>query len=104
MRCKVNRRGDGRYSAHLEPVEGVYVGAIGADEAKALHQAARLLDRALDRPELQAVLPPGTIAAVKLLRGATAAIQRGELQHFLSDIAPKHARAVVNTLRKVLSW
>lgn len=103
MKARVNRRGEA-WCAHLEPLEGVYVGAVGADPSAALHQAARLLDRAIDRPELQSILPPGTIAAVKLLRGATAALQRGELRDFLENVAPKQARAVVKALRKVLPW
>jgi len=103
MKVRTNRRGDA-WCAHLEPMEGVYIGAAGPDAAAALHQAARLLDHALDRPEVQAVLPPGTVVAVKLLRGATSAIRKGQLPAYLSSLPSGAASVVSRTLRKVLPW
>ena len=101
MKIRTSPRGDG-WCAHLEPLEGVYVGAAGPDAAAALHHAARLLDHALDRPELQAVMPPGTVAAVKLLRGATAALRRGSLPEFLDSVTPTQAKVVAKALRRAL--
>lgn len=104
MKVRIKRYSDDAYGAHLEPLDGVYVGAAGPDAAAALHQAARLLDHALERPEVQAILPPGTVVAVKMLRGATAALRKGNLDHYLSQVRPAAARAIRKTLRKVLSW
>lgn len=103
MKVRTNKRGDA-WCAHLEPIDGVYVGAAGPDAAAALHQAARLLDHALERPEVQSVLPPGTVVAVKLLRGATAAIRKGQLPSYLSSLPSGAASVVARTLRKVLPW
>lgn len=103
MKVRTNKRGDA-WCAHLEPIDGVYVGAAGPDAASALHQAARLLDHALERPEVQSVLPPGTLVAVKLLRGATAAIRKGRLPDYLSSLPSGAASVVTRTLRKVLPW
>jgi hypothetical protein len=103
MKVDVKKRGGG-YCAHLEPMDGVYIGAAGPTAATALHQASRLLSLAIDRPEVAAVLPPGTIAAVKILRGATAAIRRGQLTPYLRAMTPRRAREVARTLRRVLSW
>lgn len=103
MKIKIDKRGHA-YCAHLEPIEGVYVGAAGPDAAAALHQASRLLSHAIERPEVQAVLPPGTMTAVMLLRGATAAMRKGQVQDFLASVTPKQAKSVARALKRVLSW
>lgn len=100
---RVNKRGD-EWIAHLEPVVGCYIGATGPDPVEALHKASKLLDGALSQPAVQAALPPGTMAAVKLLRGATAALRRGNLDEYLTRIPQQAANTVVRTLRRVLPW
>ena len=100
---RVRRHGAG-YRAHLEPADGFYVGAAGDDAAAALHQASKVLDLALRNPVVRAALPPGTATAVAALRGATAALQRGNLDEYLARIPSKAAKVVTRTLRKVLPW
>jgi hypothetical protein len=103
MRVKTTRRGNG-YEARIEPIDGTYVVCGGDDATSALHSAAKLLDGALNNPTVANILPPGTIAAVKLLRGATAAIRRGNLDDFMASVSKGAGRAVARTLRKVLPW
>jgi hypothetical protein len=100
---RVRPRGDD-WIAHLEPCPGVYVGATGETAEEALHHAAKLVHGALSNPAVQSVLPPGTMAAVALLRGATAAIRRGNLDEYLTTVPAHAARTVLKTLRKVLPW
>ncbi len=100
---RVRRHGNA-YRAHLEPCDGFYVGATGDDAAQALHQASKVLDLALKNPVVRAALPPGTAAAVAALRGATAALQRGQLDEYLARAPAAAARVVSRTLRKVLPW
>lgn len=100
---RVRRRGD-CYHAHVEPTDGFYVGATGDDAATALHQAVKVLDHALSNPVVAAALPPGTRVAIKALRGATAALKRGNLDEYLAKIPAQASRVVARTLRKVLPW
>ena len=99
MRIRVNGN-----RAQLEPLDGFVVGAAGEDAVAALHNASRLLDHVFEKPEVQALMPPGTVAAVRLLRGATAAIRKGELPKFLEAVPSRARRLVTRTLRKVLPW
>jgi len=103
MRVKVSRSSRG-HRAHIEPHPGTYVVAGGATAEEALHGAARLLDTALSNPVVAAALPPGTVAAVRLLRSATAAIRRGNLDDFLTHLAPAAVQSITRTLRRVLPW
>src|SRR5688572_21168294 len=103
MRVKVSRRRGG-YEARMEPIDGTYVVCGGDDATSALHSAAKLLDGALNNPAVANILPPGTVAAVKLLRGATAAIRRGNLDDFMANVSKSAAKTVAKTLRKVLPW
>lgn len=102
---KINRRRvrEGwRY--HLEPVPGLYVGATSDDAATALHSAAKMLDQALANPAVQAVMPPGTLAAAKILRGAAAAVRRGNLDEYMQRLPTAAAHSAVRLIRKVLPW
>ena len=101
---RVRRHSAGYYSAHVEPVDGFYVGATGDDAAAALHQAVKVLDTALKNPVVRAALPPGTAAAIAGIRGATAALMRGNLDEYLAAAPAAVAKVVTRTLRKVLPW
>lgn len=102
MRVRVKRHGD-TYVARLR-TGGVELGAVGSDGASALHNAARLLDAALDRPEVKELLPPGTTVALRVLRGAAGAIRRGNLDEYLQRLPREAGKRVLRTLRKVLPW
>jgi hypothetical protein len=88
----------------MEPVDGTYIVCGGDSPEEALHQASKLLDGALANPLIASVLPPGTVAAVKLLRGATAALRRGNLDDYMAALPAAALKSVSRTLRKVLPW
>jgi len=102
---KINRRRvrEGwRY--HLEPAPGLYVGATSDDAATALHNAAKMLDQVMSNPAVQAVMPPGTLAAAKILRGAAAAVRRGNLDEYVTKLPSAVASTAVSLIKKVLPW
>lgn len=104
MRVHRVRRHRGHYQAHIEAAPGFYVGASGEDAAHALHQASKVLAIALKNPVVAAALPPGTPLAVAALRGAVAALRKGNLDDFMAAVPAKVGKVLSRTLRKVLPW
>lgn len=101
MRARRVRREAGCYVGAIELSDGIEVRGKAEDALAAMESAAALAERLAADPYVQAILPPGTAAALKTVRGAVNAIKSGDVQAFAAKVGPKVAKKAIRFLRKV---
>jgi len=105
LRINVRRLPDGGYEA-LFRVGDVAIGASSDEAVDALHAAAGLaheLSQAMAaHPELQALMPPQAVLALKAIRVASWAAKNGQVQAIAKNVGPVAASVVKSVLRSIL--
>lgn len=105
LRIKLRRIEDGGYEA-LFRIGDVAIGASSDDAVSALHAASGLaheLSQAMAaHPELQALMPPQAVLALKAIRIASWAAKNGKLPEIAKTMAPVAASVVKSVLRSIL--
>lgn len=76
------------------------VKALGTDKASALAKAATAADKLLQNPYAQAIMPPGTAAAVSALKTLSKSAAAGKF----ASAAKKYSGPAIKRLGKVLGF
>ena len=105
LRINLKRLEDGGYEA-LFRVGDVAIGASSDEAVDALPAAAGLaheLSQAMAaHPELQALMPPQAVMALKAIRVASWAAKNGQVQAIAKSVGPVAASVVSKVLRNIL--